>query len=113
VLFAVAGGRVSEGLDFPSKDLELVIIVGVPYPYPTVKLNSLVRYEDYRFGNGWEHAVKSPTVRKMRQARGRLIRSETDRGVCVVLDRRIGAVQGFDASPCSNIPLAVREFFSH
>ena len=111
VLFAVAGGRVSEGLDFPSKDLELVIIVGVPYPYPTVKLNSLVRYGDYRFGNGWEHAVKSPTTRKMRQARGRLIRSETDRGVCVVLDRRIGAIQGFDATRCDNILLAVREFF--
>ena len=112
VLFAVAGGRVSEGLDFPSKDLELVIIVGVPYPYPTVKLTSLVRYGDYRFGNGWEHSVRSPTVRKMRQARGRLIRSETDRGVCVVLDRRIGGIQGFDASPCGNIPLAVKEFFS-
>ncbi len=111
VLFAVAGGRVSEGLDFPNKDLELVIIVGVPYPYPTVKVTSLVRYGDYRFGNGWEHAVKSPTVRKMRQARGRLIRSETDRGVCAVLDRRVGAMGGFDASLCDNIPLAVREFF--
>ncbi len=112
VLFAVAGGRVSEGLDFPSKDLELVIIVGVPYPYPTVKLTSLVRYDDYRFGSGWEHAVRTPTVRKMRQARGRLIRSETDRGVCVVLDRRVGGISGFDASPCANIPLAVKEFFS-
>ena len=112
VLFAVAGGRVSEGLDFPSKDLELVIIVGVPYPYPTVKITSLVRYGDYRFGNGWEHAVKSPTTRKMRQARGRLIRSETDRGVSVVLDRRVGAIEGFDAMLCDNVPLAVREFFT-
>ena len=111
VLFAVAGGRVSEGLDFPSKDLELVIIVGIPYPYPTVKLTSLVRYGDYRFGNGWEHAVKAPTTRKMRQARGRLIRSETDRGVCVVLDRRIGGLGGFDAAPSDHITLAVREFF--
>lgn len=111
VLFAVAGGRVSEGLDFPSKDMELAIIVGVPYPYPTVKLTSLVRYGDHRFGNGWEHAVKSPTTRKMRQARGRLIRSETDRGVCVVLDKRVGAISGFDAASCDNIPLAIREFF--
>ena len=111
VLFAVAGGRVSEGLDFPSKDLELIVLVGVPYPYPTVKLSSLVRYGDYRFGNGWEHAVRSPTVRKMRQARGRLIRSETDRGVCVVLDRRIGGISGFDASRCDNVTLAVKRFF--
>ena len=111
VLFAVTGGRVSEGLDFPSKDLELVIIIGIPYPYPTMRVNSLVRYSDYRFGSGWDHAVKSPAVRKMRQARGRLIRSETDRGVCVVLDRRVGAISGFDATLCENIPLAVREFF--
>lgn len=112
VLFAVAGGRISEGLDFPSRDLELAVIIGIPYPYPTVKLNSLIRYTDIRFGNGWDHAVKSPTTRKMRQARGRLIRSETDRGVCVVLDRRIASVQGFDAElsddPCSTI----RNFFS-
>ena len=112
ILFAVSGGRVSEGLDFPSKDLELVIIVGVPYPYPTVKVTSLVRYCDYRFGNGWEHAVRTPTVRKMRQARGRLIRSETDRGVCVVLDRRAGAIQGFEAMRCDDIPAAVKGFFN-
>ena len=111
VLFAVTGGRVSEGLDFPSKELELAIIIGIPYPYPTMKLNSLIRYTNYRFGSGWEHAVKSPAVRKMRQARGRLIRSETDRGVCVVFDRRVGAISGYDATLCDNIPLAIREFF--
>ena len=111
VLFAVVGGRVSEGLDFPDKDLELAIIVGIPYPYPTAKLNALIRYADVRFGNGWDHAVKSPTVRKMRQARGRLIRSETDRGVSVVLDRRIASIQGFDAEPSDDIPASVRRFF--
>ena len=111
VLFAVVGGRVSEGLDFPDKDLELAIIVGIPYPYPTAKLNALIRYEDIRFGNGWDHAVKSPTVRKMRQARGRLIRSETDRGVSVVLDRRIASIEGFDTVECDDIPRAIRSFF--
>ena len=111
VLFAVVGGRISEGLDFPDKDLELAIIVGIPYPYPTAKLNALIRYADIRFGNGWDHAVKSPTVRKMRQARGRLIRSETDRGVSVVLDRRIASIEGFDADRCDDIPKAIRSFF--
>ena len=111
VLFAVVGGRISEGLDFPDKDLELAIIVGIPYPYPTAKLNALIRYADLRFGHGWDHAVKSPTVRKMRQARGRLIRSETDRGVCVVLDRRIASINGFDAEPTYSIPAAIRRFF--
>lgn len=111
VLFAVTGGKISEGLDFPDKDLELAILIGIPYPYPTAKLNSLIRYADIRFGHGWDHAVKSPTTRKMRQARGRLIRSETDRGVCVVLDSRVASIQGFDARPSDDILSEIRAFF--
>ncbi|MEE3401360.1 MAG: helicase C-terminal domain-containing protein, partial [Methanomethylophilus sp.] len=45
----------------------------------------------------WRSAVRIPAVRKMRQAVGRLIRSETDRGVAVVLDRRAGTLEGFNA----------------
>lgn len=112
VLFAVCGGRISEGLDFPSRDLELVVMIGIPYPYPTLKRGALIRYCDLRFGNGWDHAVKSPTVRKMRQARGRLIRSETDRGVCVVLDRRVSTLGGYDAELSENPVDDVRKFFS-
>ncbi len=111
VLFAVAGGRISEGLDFPDRDLEIAILVGIPYPYLTVKLESLIRYSDIRFGNGWEHAVKSPTVRKMRQARGRLIRSETDRGVCIVLDRRAPSLSGFDIDGDDDIIQRMGSFF--
>lgn len=111
VLFAVAGGRISEGLDFPDKDLELAILVGIPYPYPTAKLESLIRYADYRFGHGWEHAVKSPTVRKMRQARGRLIRSETDRGVCVILDSRASSLAGLGIDGCYDIIGRIKRFF--
>jgi len=37
---------------------------------------------------GWERAVKAPTARKLQQAIGRLIRSETDRGVAIILDKR-------------------------
>lgn len=111
ILFAVSGGRVSEGLDFPDKDLEIAVIIGIPYPYPTLKLDALIRYSDMMFGNGWDHAVKTPAIRKMRQARGRLIRSETDRGVCVVLDSRISAIQGFDSEISENIASSIRNFF--
>lgn len=111
ILFAVCGGKISEGLDFPSKDLELAIIIGIPYPYPTLKQGALVRYCDLRFGKGWDHAVKSPTVRKMRQARGRLIRSETDRGVCVVLDKRVATLTGYDAELSVDPVSDIRKFF--
>lgn len=96
-LFAVTGGRVSEGLDFPGGELEVAVIVGIPYPRPSAKQDSLVRYCARRYGDGWRSAVRIPAVRKMRQAVGRLIRSETDRGVAVVLDRRAGTLEGFGA----------------
>ena len=88
VLLAVMGGRVSEGLDFPDKELELVILVGIPYPKPTAKQKSLLRYLDLRFGKGWEYAVKAPATRRILQCIGRLIRNKNDIGAAVILDRR-------------------------
>ncbi len=88
ILHAISGGRVSEGIDFPGKEMELAIIAGIPYPKPTAKQRALEHFCELRFGRGWEHAVKAPTARKLQQAIGRLIRSETDVGVAVVLDKR-------------------------
>ncbi len=88
LLHAIAGGRVSEGIDFPGEEMELAILAGIPYPKPTAKQRALEHFCELRLGNGWEHAVKAPTGRKLQQAIGRLIRSETDRGVAVILDRR-------------------------
>jgi len=88
VLHAVSGGRISEGMDFPGSEMEIAVIAGIPYPKPTAKQRALQHFCDIRFGDGWEHAVKAPTSRKLQQAIGRLIRSETDRGVAIILDRR-------------------------
>ncbi len=88
VLHAISGGRVSEGIDFPGAEMELAIVAGIPYPKPTAKQRALEHFCELRFGQGWEHAVKAPTARKLQQAIGRLIRSETDVGVAVVLDKR-------------------------
>ncbi|MDR2846212.1 MAG: ATP-dependent DNA helicase [Candidatus Methanoplasma sp.] len=112
VLFAVTGGRISEGLDFPDKDLELAILIGIPYPKPTARQEALRRYCEYRFGNGWEHSSKIPAMRKMRQAVGRLIRSGTDRGVAVILDRRVSTMEDIDAQLTSDPCGEVRKFFS-
>jgi len=87
-LFSVIGGRISEGMDFPAEQLELAVIVGIPYPKPTARQRGLQRYYDLKFGKGWEYTVEAPTARKLLQSIGRLIRNETDRGVAVILDRR-------------------------
>jgi DNA excision repair protein ERCC-2 len=88
VLFAVMGGRISEGLDFPDRELEVAVVAGVPYPKPTAKQRSLLHYYEMKFGKGWEYTVRAPACRRMLQAIGRLIRNETDVGAAVILDRR-------------------------
>ena len=113
VLFCVTGGRISEGLDFPDKALEMVILIGIPYPKPTAKMRAMRRYYDIRFGDGMWYTNTIPTVRKMRQSIGRLIRSETDRGVAVIMDRRIAGLKDIQAELCQDIPSKEREFFRY
>ena len=112
ILFAVTGGRISEGLDFPGRELELAIIVGIPYSRPSAKQDALIRYCQTRYGKGWDTAVKVPAVRKIRQAIGRLIRSEKDRGIAVILDRRVGTLDGIGAVPVKDPVEEVKRFFS-
>mgnify|MGYP006277425389 CR=1 FL=1 len=87
-LFSVMGGRISEGMDFPAEQLEIAVIVGIPYPKPTARQRGLQRYYDMKFRKGWEYTVEAPAARKMLQSIGRLIRDEQDRGIAVILDRR-------------------------
>jgi DNA excision repair protein ERCC-2 len=87
-LFSVVGGRISEGMDFPAEQLEIALIIGIPYPKPTARQRALQRYYEYKFGKGWEYTVNAPAARKLMQSIGRLIRDDNDRGVAVILDKR-------------------------
>ena len=102
VLFAVTGGRISEGLDFPDKDLEVAVVIGVPYPRPTALHKAFTRYCEIRFGDGFRYASKIPAARRIRQAIGRLIRSEDDIGAAMILDRRVTALEGIESTPSEN-----------
>jgi len=88
LLFSVVGGRTSEGMDFPGKELEIVVVVGIPYPKPTIKLQALQFYNEEKFRQGYFYTFHAPASRKLAQALGRLIRTETDRGLGIILDKR-------------------------
>jgi len=89
VLAGVMGGRLAEGIDYPDTSLEMAIIVGIPYPAPGVRQDALQHYYDISFdGRGWEFAVESPAIRKLLQAAGRVVRSETDKGLIIITDNR-------------------------
>ena len=114
-LLAVVGGRVSEGLDFPGEGLEVAVVVGIPYTKPTARQKAMRHYYEVKFGRGWDYAVKAPTTRKLLQAMGRLIRSETDRGVAVVLDSRAAQFRTEvpELAPSYDVVEDARSFFGN
>lgn len=97
LLLGVLGGRLTEGLDFPGKDMEHMILFGIPYPRPSARSQALIHHYDAKSGNGWTVAVHTPVGRTLRQAVGRLIRGPDDRGSVVLLDER--AVRFHDHLP--------------
>ncbi len=89
VLAGVMGGRFSEGEDYPGDEMNSVIIVGVPYPKPTAKVNAQISYYESIFpGKGREYGYIIPAMRKASQAAGRPFRNLDDRGVVVFMDYR-------------------------
>ncbi len=114
LLFAVMGGRISEGMDFPDKELEVAILAGIPYPKPTAKQRALLHYYEMKFGKGWDYTVKAPVSRKLLQAIGRLIRTETDVGAAVILDKRAKQFSDrFESVESENVPADLLHFFQN
>ena len=89
VLFlAVAGGMYAEGVDYPGEKLSGVFIVSPSLPQVSFERELLRRYFDDQEESGFEFAYIQPGMTRVIQAAGRLIRSETDRGVVALLCRR-------------------------
>jgi len=87
-LFAVQAGSFSEGMDFPGKMLDCVVVVGLPLERPTLETESLINYYDLKFGRGWDFGYIYPAMNRALQAAGRCIRSESDRGAIILMDDR-------------------------
>jgi DNA excision repair protein ERCC-2 len=115
VLLSVVGGRLSEGMDYPAKQMEILIMVGIPYPAPSAKQRALEIFYDRKFNKGWDYAVKAPTTRRLLQTLGRLIRDEKDRGVAIILDRRANQFKEFipDLKLSNNLILDSQDFFQN
>jgi DNA excision repair protein ERCC-2 len=86
--FAVMGGIFSEGIDLVGDRLTGVAVVGVGLPQLGPERNLIKAYMDNTGKNGYEYAYVFPGMNKVQQAGGRLIRSETDCGVLLLIDDR-------------------------
>ncbi len=114
VLFCVMGGKFAEGIDFPGEELCFAIVVGIPYPPPSPEMKAMSDMFDARYGSGkgWLYCSAVPAQRKMKQAIGRLIRTETDRGMAVILDNRASRfVRELDAEKCDDPVAEAARFF--
>jgi len=93
VALGVARGKISEGVDLTSEGLSLlsaVVIVGLPYPKRNEMHEALLRYYERKFGDkAFEYASTTPCVVALAQMAGRLIRSQSDKGVIVIMDSRV------------------------
>ncbi len=75
-----------EGVDIPGDALKAIVITKLPFPVPNDPIFS-ARSEGYT--DAFKEYTLQETILRFRQGFGRLIRSHQDRGVVVILDRRL------------------------
>lgn len=89
----VASASFWEGFDVPGEALQLVVIDKLPFPPPGDPLFEARSQRITREGGSAfaDHALPEAAV-TLKQGAGRLIRSETDRGILVVCDSRLSSM---------------------
>jgi len=86
--FAIMGGIFAEGIDYQGESLIGAIVVGVGMPQANTE-QKLIQQDFENIGlNGFDFAYQFPGLTRVQQSAGRVIRSETDKGVVILLDRR-------------------------
>ncbi len=89
--FAVMGGIFGEGIDLVGTRLSGAAVVGVGLPAVGLERELIRSYFADRLEQGFEYAYLYPGINRVLQAAGRVIRSETDRGVVLLIDQRYGS----------------------
>ncbi|MHB8630484.1 MAG: helicase C-terminal domain-containing protein [Candidatus Limnocylindria bacterium] len=75
-----------EGVDLPGDQLRCVVIAKLPFPVPD---DPLIQGRSERYDDPFRDYQLPLAALRLRQGYGRLIRSKTDRGAVVLLDRRV------------------------
>ena len=88
ILFAVQGGTFSEGVDYPGEIAIGAFVIGPPLPKFDFEREQMRLYYEKQYNAGFDYAYAVPAMAKAIQAAGRVIRSEKDRGLIVLMDSR-------------------------
>ena len=86
--FCVMGGIFSEGIDLSEDKLIGAAIIGTGLPQVCRERELLKEYFDKKEMRGFDYAYVYPGMNKVQQSAGRVIRTEEDRGIILLLDDR-------------------------
>ena len=112
ILFAVQGGVYSEGIDYPGDMAIGAFVVGPPLPSFDVEREGMKEYYERRYQQGFNYAYAFPAMAKAVQSAGRVIRTEEDRGLVVLLDGRFMAPDYAGSMPVDWFSETPRELVS-
>ena len=97
--FGVLGGIFSEGIDLTNEKPIGTLIIGTGLPQVCNEREILKSYFDQKGLYGFDYAYRYPGMNKVLQAAGRVIRTEDDRGVILLLDERFQREKGKEIFP--------------
>jgi len=75
-----------EGVDVPGDSLSVVVLTKLPFDVPT---DPLIAARSEMYEDSFNQYYLPEAILKFRQGFGRLIRTQSDRGVVAILDRRV------------------------
>jgi DNA excision repair protein ERCC-2 len=105
---AVMGGIFGEGIDLVGERLSGAVIVGVGLPGISLERELIRDYFADTHNAGFEYAYQYPGINRVLQAAGRVIRTDTDRGVVLLIDQRYATYRYRSLFPEEWNPVKVR-----
>ncbi len=85
---AVMGGVFGEGIDLVGERLIGAVVIGAGVPQVCLENDLIKEYFDGQNTSGFAYAYQYPGFNRVLQATGRVIRTESDRGVILLIDER-------------------------
>ena len=113
IVFAVQGGSFSEGVDYAGETVIGAFVVGPPLPNFDLEREQMRKYYQQMYRAGFEYAYTIPAMAKAVQAAGRVIRSETDKGLIILMDIRFLEPSYSQSMPADWFESEVTEIVSH
>lgn len=94
IMFSVARGKVSEGVDFSGCYGRGVLVLGVPFQYTeNPRLKKRLEFLAEEFGLRESEFLSFDAMRQSAQCVGRVLRSSDDYGLAILADRRFNATE--------------------